>query len=120
MQIARALRAARRHLPLILSASDFDGLIDAFSTIWRIEEMFCEATLLTYDVAQRFGYYREMQPKEVYLHAGASAGAQALGIVGLRVARERFGPTLGALDADDIENFLCIYKAQLSVDLLRR
>ena len=117
-QVGRALQAAQRHLPTLLEVADFDLLLAAFSAIWRIEDVFLEATLLTYDVSERFGRYRGLYPEQVYLHAGAGQGARALGISGDRVSRDRFGPVLGALEAAEIENFLCICKSDLSPGLL--
>lgn len=118
-QVRRALQAARRHLPILLDITDFDALMSAFTKIWRIEEVFRDAALLTYDVAERFGRYRGLYPEQVYLHAGAAEGAKALGIRGGRVPRHQFGPALGALEAAEIENFLCICKSNLSPDLLK-
>lgn len=118
-QVGRALQAAQRHLPTLLGATDFDALMSAFLTIWRAEEIFLDATLLTYDVAERFGRYRGLYPEHVYLHAGAAQGARALGISGNRVPRNQFGSVLGTLEAAEIENFLCICKSDLSPDLLK-
>lgn len=117
--VARASAAAQKHSSLLMRARDFDELLSAFQAVWRLEEIFVEATLLTYDVAERFGRYRGIQPTAVYLHAGAAEGANALGIrTGARVDRSRFGPQLGKLTASEIENFLCVCKANLRRDML--
>ncbi|WP_295245875.1 hypothetical protein [uncultured Brevundimonas sp.] len=116
-QVGCALQAARRHLPMLLDINDFDALMLAFSNIWRLEGVFLDAALLTYDVAERFGRYRGLYPEQVYLHAGAAQGARALGISGRRVPRHQFGPVLGKLEAAEIENFLCICKSDLYPDL---
>ncbi|GAA0621770.1 hypothetical protein GCM10009422_16990 [Brevundimonas kwangchunensis] len=119
-QVGRALQAAQQQLPRLMDVTDFDTLMSVFSAIWQVEEVFLDAALLTYDVAERFGRYRGLYPEQVYLHAGAARGARALGVNGDRVPRDRFGPVLGALEAAEIENFLCICKSDLSPDLLKR
>lgn len=116
--VAKAAIAAARHMPRLMAAEDFDQLLAAFQTIWTIEEVFSDATLLTYDVAERFGRYRNIHPAKVYLHAGAEAGARALGVQGQAPEAQAFGPVLGRLPPSEIENFLCICKSQLRPGML--
>lgn len=117
--IARAEAAALRHLSLLSAAQTFDDLERALKAVWTMEELFVDATLLAYDVAERFGRYRGLRPIKIYLHAGAAVGARRLGVEDISpVERERFGPKLGLLEADEIENFLCICKAALRPDML--
>ena len=68
--------------------------------------------LFIYDTALRFGAFRKFLPEEVYIHAGAAAGAR-------RVLRRTpkptepvsaFPPAFGALPAHELENLLCCYR----------
>ena len=72
--------------------------------------------LAIYDTAVRIGAWLKVAPTAVYLHAGTRAGARALG---LDVEREsiplaELPAPLRRLTADQIETFLCIYKADLA------
>lgn len=111
--IQQAAAAAVRKMPLLLAAEDFDQLLSAFRAIWKAEGLFADAALLTYDVAERFGRYRDIRPTKVYLHAGAAEGARAMGVKGQAAEPQRFGPLLARLPPSEIENFLCICKANL-------
>lgn len=71
--------------------------------------------LYIYDTALRIGAYLGLAPEFVYLHAGTRQGARALGLGFGRAylqMHELPGP-LQALRADEVESFLCIYKALL-------
>jgi hypothetical protein len=73
--------------------------------------------LTTYDIAASIGAYLGWAPARVYLHAGAAAGAKA---VGVRSGEERSVPLdafpreLRSLPPYHLENLLCIFKAQLA------
>jgi hypothetical protein len=66
-----------------------------------------------YDVARRLGAWLGMQPKIVYLHAGAAEGAKKLVIKGETVFLNDFPQEIQKLGATHAENFLCIYKNRL-------
>lgn len=77
--------------------------------------------LAIYDTAARIGAYLRCRPKKmVYLHAGARAGANVLGLKSEkgRIAMADLQSPLKKLRADDVENFLCIYKKWLECDRL--
>ena len=114
LAISQAEAAAQRHLDVLADSASFEVLLRSIECVFRIEGLYSDATLLAYDVAERFGRYIGQEPNSVYLHAGTWEGAKALGIEGPSpVPRERFGPVLGRLSASEIENFLCICKHQL-------
>ena len=72
--------------------------------------------LTIYDTATLIGCPRKIYPTKVYLHAGAAAGARALGIDAAVVERSLFVslfPAFDKLNALQIEDFLCIYKSHL-------
>jgi hypothetical protein len=71
--------------------------------------------LYVYDAALRIGAYLKLVPDFVYLHAGTREGAGVLGLGSGRAYLEmqELPPALQTLSADEVESFLCIYKAQL-------
>jgi hypothetical protein len=70
--------------------------------------------LTVYDVATRIGAHLGLAPERVYLHAGAAAGAKALGLGGANtLGREGLPEAFHRLRAYEIEDCLCIYKKQL-------
>ena len=71
--------------------------------------------LAIYDIALRIGRFKGLYPERVYLHAGATEGAVALGIRVDRVLPiSSFPSALGCLKPHEIEDFLCIYKGCLA------
>ncbi|MGB5709562.1 MAG: hypothetical protein WBM44_01440 [Waterburya sp.] len=70
-----------------------------------------------YDVARRLGAWLSMQPTMVYLHAGAAEGAKKLGIEGEIVSLNDFSQEIQKLGATHAENFLCIYKNFLKIEI---
>jgi hypothetical protein len=78
--------------------------------------------LAIYDVALRIGWFGRMEPTRVYLHAGTREGARALGldVSGASLARAVFPAAMQELSAAEIEDFMCIYKAQLGRFRVRR
>lgn len=67
-----------------------------------------------YDVARRLGAWLRLEPSVVYLHAGTAAGARKFGIEGEAAPLGVFPEEIQSLGATHAENFLCIYKDQLS------
>jgi hypothetical protein len=94
----------------IKAAPDFDQLLKivtaATSDIHRAGELYA------YDTALRIAYYRDLLPTKVYLHAGTSTGARALGLPHNRAAIEhrQLPPGLRDRSAHEVEDILCIYK----------
>lgn len=73
--------------------------------------------LTVYDVAERIGRYLCLEPDRVYLHAGPTLGAKALGIdvrgkAWLRM--DELPAPMQVLAADEAEDFLCVFNAYLS------
>jgi len=72
--------------------------------------------LYVYDTALRLGAFLRVSPEHVYLHAGTRAGARALGLDlsegFVRVAS--LPKPIQTLRPHEIEDFLCIYKGQLT------
>jgi len=103
----------------ILGAKERIAACESFDELIELLEA-CGTTgigdLTIYDTATRLGAYLERMPTEVFLHAGALAGARSLG---LDTSRRRLDPrdlppAFGGLDPDEIEDCLCIYKADIA------
>ncbi|KAA1162765.1 hypothetical protein EU508_05340 [Pseudoalteromonas fuliginea] len=78
--------------------------------------------LSNYDTAIRISSYLGFKPKDIYLHAGTKVGAEYLENKGLlpkdsrleaKVPIDVFPQPFQALDAFQIENFLCSFKDNL-------
>lgn len=71
--------------------------------------------LYFYDTALRIGARLGLMPEAIYLHAGTRQGAAALGYQGLGrfLLKSDLPAELRVLAAHEIEDLLCIYKAQL-------
>ncbi len=63
-----------------------------------------------YDVVRRLGVELQLEPVDVYLHAGSATGARKFGIKGEITPLSKFPKEIQALGATHAENFLCIYK----------
>ena len=74
--------------------------------------------LYIYDTALRLGAFLRLTPEYVYLHAGTRAGARALGLdLSDGFLRVPLLPKpIQTLLPHEIEDFLCIYKAQLAAE----
>ena len=69
--------------------------------------------LYCYDTALRIAAYRRLEPKRIYLHAGARVGAQALDrhfASAQSLAIEQIPEPLRDRPPHEIENVLCIYR----------
>lgn len=73
--------------------------------------------LMLYDTANRLGSYYGLRPDRIYLHAGARIGAKYLGLGAKRKFIEISDLPLPfhSLNADQIEDCLCIYKDSLKL-----
>jgi hypothetical protein len=91
---------------------DFQSLYDwVKSVVSRVRGL---GFTTAYDVARRLGAWLRLEPSVVYLHAGTAAGANKFGIEGEVAQLSAFPEEIQSLGATHAENFLCIYKAQLS------
>lgn len=95
-------------------ARSFDDVIQRVNSavrfIGRIGELY------VYDTALRIGAHLGILPREVYLHAGARIGAQALHLNyrSGSVPLDRLPVELRRLEPHEIEDVLCIYKDWLT------
>lgn len=114
---ARVLdEAARRllaHVKDLRCCCSFQELIEKVrDTIGPVRGI---GPLAVYDTALRIGAHLNVEPEVVHLHAGTRDGARA---IGLDVARDAISPSelpgpFTRLRPREIEDALCIYKAEL-------
>ena len=97
----------------LMEASDFAALHRTIDVQLRAVGGFGE--LAIYDIAQRIGWYRRLEPAEIYLHRGTRDGARLLvpGLAGATLSPARLPPEFHALTPPQLEDVLCIYKAQI-------
>lgn len=71
--------------------------------------------LTIYDTAVKIGAHLGLEPTSVYLHTGTRDGARALGldVRGGTIPIDSLPPEFARLDADEIEDCLCMFKADL-------
>lgn len=93
----------------------------SFHELWEIVDLESGGIhrigeLAVYDISHRLGAFLGLRPDNVYLHAGARAGAKCLGIMSGRfVSRGGLPSQLQRLSSAEIEDCLCIYKKELAV-----
>jgi hypothetical protein len=99
-------------LKAIEAAASFDGLREIVDEC-RVPGF---ADLSVYDTALRLGAFLKLSPDKVYLHAGVRKGAKALGLdtSGRYLMRDQLPAELRRLRPEQVEDFLCIFKARLS------
>jgi hypothetical protein len=99
--------------PALMAATNFDELHRTIDLHLRAVGGFGE--LAIYDIAQRLGWYRNMEPSAIYLHCGTREGAKALGLStsGRTLALAALPPELRVLSPSQLEDVLCIYKNDL-------
>lgn len=98
---------------ILRQTKSFEELYEIVSSLIRPIPGIGELTV--YDTALRIGSKLELEPAVVFLHAGTRNGARCLG---LNVSREFFQVfelprAFHRLKPREIEDILCIYKAQL-------
>ncbi len=111
----RTLNAAERALQqrsaqLKRASSFLDLHVRVKSAIGNIHGI---GDLAIYDIAHRIGAHLNLEPELIYLHAGTSEGARALGIRGKTVERSQLPRELHHLSPAELEDCLCIYKSAL-------
>ncbi|MGH6871260.1 MAG: hypothetical protein ACREHE_07125 [Rhizomicrobium sp.] len=109
--LAAAERALQRETARIGKASSFSDLHACVEgTIGFIRGI---GPLAIYDITHRIGAFLRLVPEFVYLHTGARDGARALGVQGVTANIGQLPKELNRLSAAEIEDLLCIYKADL-------
>jgi len=72
--------------------------------------------LTVYDTAYRIGMYLNLEPEDIYLHAGTRKGAKAIGIDVKNkkiISVDQLPASFAVLRPSEIEDCLCIYKEEL-------
>ena len=110
---ARVLRYAADALtcPLIPARRSFHDLLHAVHD--RIGDIHGIGELAVYDITCRIGASLGLRPERIYLHAGTREGARAFGLRGSSVSKSDLPQAFGALSPAEIEDCLCIYKADI-------
>ncbi|MEA3053264.1 MAG: hypothetical protein QOG72_2167 [Sphingomonadales bacterium] len=111
--MAAAANFIEPHADALIAAADFAEL--HFRVAALAAELPRIGELAIYDIAQRIGWYRGIEPAEVYLHCGALEGAKALvpQLRGKTVSVAQLPLALHALTPAQLEDVLCLYKAVL-------
>ena len=100
---------------------DFDDLYDTLYAL-RIKGI---GPVTHYDVATRIGAYLNLEPEQLYLHAGVLDGWKLLHDTRIynmrswpfRIERYHWPKALRALPADQVEDLLCAYRTFLNADM---
>jgi hypothetical protein len=112
--LKRASRALLRDLRLLGRCKSFEALFQQVgATISRIPRI---GPLMVYDTALRIGARLGLSPEHVYLHAGTRHGAALLGFDRKRtsIRLDELPPPLSDLTAEEAEDVLCIYAADIA------
>lgn len=110
--LERASRALLRKLRRLGRSKSFDDLFqEVHATIAPIQGI---GPLTVYDTAVRIGTRLGLSPKRVYLHAGTRHGALGFERNRAFVSLHELPPPLNRLAAEEVEDILCIYAADLA------
>lgn len=111
--MAEAAKFLQPHVEAIMAATDFAQLHDRVGVLRGGVDRIGD--LAIYDITQRIGCYRGIEPDAIYLHRGTREGARALGwrenSPTMPVAALR--PEFQALSSAQLEDILCIYKDEI-------
>ncbi len=110
----KAAKALATRTAAIRACPDFDALFGTVEeTIYSIRGI---GDVTVYDTALRIGAKLKHEPSLVYLHAGTRDGARALGLDGGRrtLSLAEVPKAFRILKPREIEDCLCIYKADLA------
>lgn len=96
----------------LCACQDFDKLIEVIGE--ELSHISGLGELYVYDTALRIGAKLGLLPQKVYLHRGARAGAQALGLnaKARTLEVEVMPPIMQKLTAHELEDVLCIFKGE--------
>ena len=111
--LEKAQQALLMNSEAIAQAKSFDDLFSLVGTI--LGPIGGIGELYVYDTSLRIGARLHLLPKKVYLHRGTRLGARALGFDGRAKALEvsEMPLELRQLEPHEIEDLLCIFKADL-------
>ena len=112
--LVKASRALLRNLRRLGHSESFEALFDqVHDIIGRIPGI---GPLMVYDTTLRIGARLGLSPQKVYLHAGTRHGAETLGFERKRtsISLHELPPPLNRLTAEEAEDVLCIYAADLA------
>lgn len=129
--LARLESGKRAHHQRRLSSSTLNAAWEAlqqcdFKACRNFHDLFCLidetvrpidgiGELYVYDTAHRIGAYLRLVPDRVYVHAGVRVGAKALGFKKCDyILCSDLPAEFSALQPDQIEDCLCIYKHELA------
>ena len=104
--------AARAHD--LQQSVDFEQLHERIGThIGKFERI---GVLTIYDISLRIGWFLDLRPTVVYLHAGTRKGAEALiaGVAGARLDLSKLPKAFQKLTPAQAEDVLCRYKDEFS------
>lgn len=113
-----ALQEARTALlavkAAIRDAHDFAELLTIITS--ALDDVYRTGELYRYDTTLRLGYYLNLPPMKVYLHAGTRTGARALHLPFKNAFLEphEVPSELRSRPEAEIEDILCIYKEQFT------
>ncbi|MNV66008.1 hypothetical protein D3C71_1587360 [compost metagenome] len=100
------------HADELRSATDFDALHEAVERL--LSDQLGVGPVQIYDFSARIGLWAGRHPTRVYLHAGVRIGAHNLGLQTVDrqwLALSEMPAPLCDLKAAEVEDILCIYKA---------
>jgi hypothetical protein len=105
--LAKAEKRLQKCAPEIQHCRSFDELHDLICQ--EFEDISGIGKLTRYDIATRIGAHLGLEPKLVYLHAGAAAAAKRLGFHGDTIDPNELPAAFHRLRPDEIEDCLCVY-----------
>lgn len=106
--LVRAKTKLQERAMQIARVASFESLHDLVEkTILPIHGI---GPLTVYDIALRIGTFLKLEPKLIYLHAGAREGAKAIKLSGKTIQRRQLPKELRRLSPAEIEHCLCIYR----------
>lgn len=108
-EVERTLQAAASRLS---RCKNFEALHDEVASL--IKGIRKIGNLAIYDISHRIGIYLGKRPRLVYLHRGTALGARYLGFTGAVLDPALLPPAFSRLQPEEIEDCLCIYKAELA------
>jgi hypothetical protein len=114
LENARRVLASKSNIQKLKSCRSFEEIFELVARC--CDQIPGTGPLYVYDTALRVGAFAKKLPKQVHLQAGALLGARALGLDVKKspLPVSDFPKVMQRLAPHEIEDFLCIYKANLS------